>query len=473
MGSRLAMAVLVLGGAVAATAAVEGQAAPASDTRRPNIVFVITDDLRYDGLGCTGHPFARTPHIDRLASEGLLLKNFFVTTPLCSPSRASFLTGLYPHKHMIINNDKLGLDVISHTLDTFPRMLREAGYETAFIGKWHMGFDDSRRPGFDHWISFKGQGLYVQPVVNIEGIPRQLDGYMTDHLNRWALEFVEKPHEKPFLLYLSHKAVHAPSIPAERHETLYKDARPVRPSSAGDDRRGKPAMTRKVVPPDRFSLEGVAPEPAEPSHGRDARDQDEWVRDQMRCLASVDEGLGQLLAALQRRGILDDTVVIFTSDNGFLHGEHGVLNNKRWAYEESIRVPFVMRYPPAIKPGTVRDAQVLNVDVAPTLLELARVKPQVRFHGRSFLPLVEGSANDRRAVLLEHFVEKVGTVPRWQAVRNDRWKLIHYPELDGMDELYDLRADPGEVSNRIGEPDLQGTLGELQGELQSLLKSTR
>ena len=200
-----------------------------------------------------------TPHIDRLAAEGLLLKNFFVTTPLCSPSRATFLTGLYPHKHLVVNNDKLGLDVVSHTLYTFPRMFREAGYETGFIGKWHMGFDDSRRPGFDRWVSFKGQGLYVDPVANVDGVSTQLDGYMTDHLNRWAVEFVEKRRSKPFLLYLAHKAVHYPSIPAERHEALYKDARPVTPPSARDDRKGKPAMTRRLAPVNRTDLEGVAP----------------------------------------------------------------------------------------------------------------------------------------------------------------------------------------------------------------------
>src|SRR4051812_23814193 len=199
---------------------------------RRNIVFVIADDLRYDGLGCTGSPFARTPHIDRLAAEGLRLTNFFCCTPLCSPSRASFLTGLYPHRHGVVNNDRVGLDVISHTLYTFPRMLREAGYETGFVGKWHMGLDDSRRPGFDTWVSFKGQGLYRDPVVNVNGEQRQLDGYMTDHLNRWAVEFVRKPRAKPFCLYLSHKAVHIPYLPAPRHEKLYSDVKPALPPSA-------------------------------------------------------------------------------------------------------------------------------------------------------------------------------------------------------------------------------------------------
>ena len=442
--------------------------------KAPNIVFVIADDLRFDGVGCAGNPNARTPAIDRLADEGLRLTNFFVTTPLCSPSRASFLTGLYPHTHRVINNDKLGHDVISHTLNTFPRMLREAGYETAFIGKWHMGFDDSRRPGFDRWISFKGQGLYVQPVVNEDGAQIQLDGYMTDYLNKKAVEFVESPREKPFLLYLSHKGVHFPFIPAERHESLYQGVRPTPPPSVSDDRKGKPAMTRKADRVDRLDLEGVAPEPAEPSRSRAPGDPDEAVRDQMRCLASIDEGVGQIVEALGRRGILDETVVIFTSDNGFLHGEHGVYNNKRWAYEESVRVPFVMRYPPLVRPGTVRDGLVLNVDLAPTLLDLAGVEPRATFQGRSFVPIVRDPKADwRDAILLEHFVEKVGNVPKWQAVRTDRWKLIHYPDLDGMDELYDLRDDPGEVTNRIADPEAAGSLRSLRAELQARLRATR
>ena len=443
---------------------VPGPDAPAAEAVRPNIVFVIADDLRYDGLGCTGNPHARTPNLDRLAAEGLLLKNFFVATPLCSPSRASFLTGLYPHAHRVVNNDKVGLDVISHTLYTFPRMLREAGYETAFIGKWHMGLDDSRRPGFDRWISFKGQGLYLDPVVNLDGLPKQLDGYMTDHLNRWAVEFVEKPHDRPFLLYLSHKGVHAPFIPAPRHEGLYGDVRPATPGSAGDDLKGKPALTRQVGRVDPLELEGVAPEPAEPSRGRGGGGPLEVLRNQMRCLASVDEGVGQVLAALEHRGLLDDTVVIFTSDNGYLHGEHGLYNTKYWPYEESIRVPFLMRYPRLVRPGTVREQMVLNVDVAPSILALARVTPPAKFHGRSFLPLLQDPVVGwRTAALAEFFPEKVNPrVPAWQAVRTDRWKYIHYPRLDGMDELYDLASDPVEMNNRLADPAAQPSLRGLE-----------
>lgn len=240
----------------------------AAEPERPNIVFVITDDQRWDQLGCNGHPVLQTPHIDRLAREGANFSNFFVCTPLCSPSRASFLTGLYPHTHQVINNDKLGLDVVSHTLMTFPRQLREHGYETAFIGKWHMGLDDSRRPGFDSWISFKGQGIYIDGVVNDNGTRRQLRGNMTDYLNQRALDFVKQPHERPFCLYLGHKSVHAPFRPPERHEDHYFDYEFKVPPRDEADLAGKPILTRPAPRFDHFELEGVAPEPVEPRRSR-------------------------------------------------------------------------------------------------------------------------------------------------------------------------------------------------------------
>jgi N-acetylglucosamine-6-sulfatase len=442
--------------------------APAQ-ARRPNIVFVITDDQRWDSLGVTGHPFARTPNIDRLAREGALFRNFFATTPLCSPSRASFLTGQYARAHKVTNNDRVGLDAISHTLMTFPRRLREAGYETAFIGKWHMGLDDSRRPGFDTWISFKGQGVYLDPVVNVDGRQRQLDGHMTDWLNRWALEFVRRPRRKPFLLYLSHKALHTPYLPAKRHEALYAGARYVPPPSADDGLSGKPVLRRAVETPDWWALEGVAPEPPESRRGRGA-DRDSVVRDQLRTLAAVDEGVGALVRALERTGQLDNTVFVYTSDNGYLLGEHGQFDNKRFAYEESIRVPFIIRYPRLVSRGTKIDALALNVDVAPTLLELAGAEPLEKVHGRSLLPLLRGRpAAWRESFLAEYFLEKVAPrAPAWRAVRTARWKYIHYPELEGMDELYDLGSDPREMRNLIGDPASQPALGEMKAELERL-----
>ena len=443
---------------------------------RPNMVFVITDDQRWDYVGYAGHPVLKTPHIDRIGREGVTFDNFFVTTPLCSPSRASFLTGLYPHKHRVINNDKLGLDVISHTLMTFPRQLREAGYETAFIGKWHMGLEDSRRPGFDTWISFKGQGIYIDGVVNENGNRRQLDGYMTDFLNEKAVEFVRKPHGKPFCLYLSHKAVHNPFLPAPRDDSLYSDYDFALPEKVESDIQGKPVLLRKVEKYNPLELEGVAPEPGEPRRNRGS-DPQSVVRDQLRSLASVDEGIGQLFAALEATGQLDNTVFIFTSDNGFLMGEHGMINTKRWAYEEALRVPLVVRFPKLIKPGSRNDALVVNIDLAPTLLDLAGVESIIPMHGQSFVPLLKDArAPWRDAFLAEYFLEKVAprTAP-WQAVRTPEWKYIHYLEADdhgdpnGLDELYDLVADPRELNNLVNNPEQKTRLKEMKAQLQGLL----
>src|SRR5687767_3731535 len=189
--------------------------------RRPNIIFILVDDLRWDELGITGHPFLKTPNIDRIGREGAVFRNAFVTTPLCSPSRASFLTGQYVRTHGIRGNGDNSAR--SHQLVTFPRLIQQAGYETAYVGKWHMGNDDSPRPGFDRWVSFKGQGAHVDPQLNIDGRQEKATGYMADILTDHAVDFLKKPRAKPFLLYLSHKAVHGPFVPAERHRGLFAD----------------------------------------------------------------------------------------------------------------------------------------------------------------------------------------------------------------------------------------------------------
>ncbi|MCA9435574.1 MAG: sulfatase, partial [Candidatus Omnitrophica bacterium] len=420
-------------------------ASNAQSPQKPNIIFILVDDMRWDQLGITGHPFVQTPNIDRIGKEGVIFDNAFVCTPLCSPSRASFLTGQYPHTHRIINNDRNGLGFISHKLVTFPQLLRRAGYETAFIGKWHMGADDSRRPGFDRWVSFVGQGLFIDPVVNVDGLPTQCTGYMTDLLNDWAVDFIEQPRDKPFLLYLSHKAVHRPYLPAERHENLYAGEKmPVYPEVQGD-KEGKPALYREGPKVDVRTIEGASPEPSEPRYGR-GEDNESIYLDHCRSLAAVDDGMGQIFEALERTGQLDNTLIIFTSDNGFTFGEHGEFNNKRVAYDPSIRIPLLIRYPKLIPPGSTRDQLVLNVDFAPTLYALTGVEAPIPIHGKSLLGVMaDGAAPLREAFLAEYFLEKV--TPRhatWQAVRTKDWKYIEYPELDGMNELYHLTEDPWE-----------------------------
>ncbi len=449
----------------------------ADATGRPNIVFILLDDLRWDDIGCAGHPFVKTPHIDRIAREGVLFRNAFATTPLCSPSRASILTGLYAHTHGITDNTDRSMR--SHELLTFPRLLQRAGYETAFIGKWHMGTDDTPRPGFDHWVSVKGQGRYLDPELNEDGKRLQVAGYATDVFNERALAFLRRPHTKPFLLYLAHKAVHpnltqradgsisdptaATFVPAERHKNLYADAPIPRRPNVKDTLEGKPALRRPIA-----NLP-----PLSPNTGTS----DAIIRDRLRMLMAVEEGVGKILKVLEDAQQLDNTVVIFTSDHGYFYGEHGLSVERRLAYEETIRIPLLMRYPRLIKPNTTRDAFVLSVDLAPTLLDLGGAAIPQNLHGRSLVPLLQRDRADwRSAFLIEHSsdtvfprVQKMG----YQAVRTEHWKYIHYTELDGVDELYDLQADPYEMKNRIEERHTQGTVRELKAELRRLLRDSK
>ena len=319
--------------------------------RRPNFVFILVDDLRWDELSSSGHPFIRTPNIDRIAKEGALFRNAFMTTPLCSPSRASFLTGQYAHTHGITDN--VDRSAASHQLMTYPRLLQQSGYDTAFIGKWHMGNDDSQRPGFNRWVSFKGQGTYLNPEINEDGKWLKPTGYITDILSGYALEFIKRRHDKPFFLYLAHKAIHPEVtqnddgsiniadaelfIPADRHKNLYAGkAIPHRPNY-GRAPQGKPALERAIgnLPP--LGLGTVT--------------KDEAILGRARSLMAIEDGVGEILKALKETGQLDDTVIVFTSDNGYFYGEHGLSVERRLAYEESIRMPLLVRYPKRIKTG--------------------------------------------------------------------------------------------------------------------------
>lgn len=440
---------------------------------RPNIIFILTDDLRWDEMD---YPFVRVPNIQRIARDGVRFANAFVTTPLCSPSRASILTGQYAHIHGITDNTDRSTR--SHELLTFPRMLHDAGYETAFIGKWHMGLDDNARPGIDHWVGVKGQGSYLDPEFNVNGKRERIPGYFTDILNRFALEFVKRKHAKPYLLYISHKAVHPdlvqnadgslsdPSagkfIPAERHKQLYAGATIPHRANYGSSAEGKPALLRPIA--------GVAP--LGPKTGTD----DETIRNRLRMLASVDEGMGQILEVLKSQGQLDNTLIVFTSDEGYFYGEHGLSVERRLAYEESARIPLFARWPKLIKPGSTIDEMALSIDMTATLLEIGRVPAAKDMRGRSLIPLLRGEhVRWRKSILIECFSDTV--FPRmskmgYQCVRTEQWKYIHYVDLDGMDELYDLHADPFEMMNVIGQPDARPALDEMKAELDRLMRAT-
>ena len=443
---------------------------------RPNIVFILIDDLRWDELGLAGHPYIKSPNIDRIGKEGAMFRNAFMTTPLCSPSRASFLTGQYAHTNGIIDN--VDRSAASHRLVTFPLLLHQSGYETAFVGKWHMGNDDTPRPGFDRWVSFKGQGTYLNPDLNEDGISVKTSGYITDILSSYAVEFIKRRHDKPFLIYLAHKAIHPEVmqhddgsvnladaelfIPAERHRNLYAGKTMPRRPNYKRAPEGKPALQRRIgdLPP----------------LGAATATRDESILGRQRSLMAIDESVGKILKALKEIGQLDNTILVLASDNGYFYGEHGLSVERRLAYEESIRMPLLVRYHKLIKPGTLRTEFALNIDLAPTLLELAGVAAPGTMQGRSLVPLLNRKQPAwRSSFLIEYYSDKV--FPRmskmgYKAVRNEQWKYIQYLELEGMDELYNLKADPYEMENLIHQPGAARALAEMKHEMERLLKET-
>ena len=424
---------------------------------RYNIIFVLTDDQRYDELGFV-NPVIDTPNMDRLAAEGVHFENAFVTTSLCSPSRASILTGQYMHNHGVVDNNQPPREEAVF----FPQYLQQAGYATAYIGKWHMGDRASRsfraddpQPGFDHWVSFAGQGHYYPVIVdgaanqlNVNGESVDQQGYITDELTDYALDWLdERNDDEPFFLYLSHKAVHANFSPAERHREQYSDRRiPVPASQADTDEnyRGKPLWVKNQ----RNSWHGVD----FPYHsGR--FDVQAYKLQYHRTLSAVDESLGRLFSWLEQSGEADRTIVMFMSDNGFLFGEHGLID-KRNAYEESMRIPLLARGPGLPANAVVSDV-VANIDIAPTMLDIAGVPAREDMDGRSFYPLARGEAVDdwRDELLYEYYWEfNFPSTPTTFALRTGDYKFIQYHGIWDTDELYDLRSDPGEMRNLIHDP---------------------
>lgn len=442
----------------------------------PNLIVVLVDDLRWDELACTGHPFAVTPNIDRIAHEGAVFRNAFCTTPLCSPGRANLLTGLYTQHHGILDNTQRNEQ--SHRLNTFPRILHQTGkYETAYVGKWHMGNDGSARPGYDYWVSMKGQGSSFDPVLIENGKETHHTGHTTDVLNAKAIEFLQQKHNKPFCLYIAHKALHpelvqrddgsisdpgaAQFLPAKRHEKRYANVGIPRRLNVIDDLKGKPALQREIA--------GLPP------LSRQTGTSDKTILDRQRMLLAVDEGVGMLFDALEQSKQLDNTVIILTSDHGYWYGEHGLSVERRLAYEEGLRIPLMIRYSRLVPSGMVIDQMALSIDLAPTVLDLAKVGKETmrKMDGRSLLPLFAAQAPTdwRKSFLIEYNTDTV--FPRvhkmgYRAIRTERWKYIHYLELEGMDELYDLKNDPYEMNNRIEEEEMQGILKELVLELKRL-----
>lgn len=431
--------------------------ASAGSDPQPDIVFVLVDDLRYDALSFLGHPYIETPHLDRLREQGAWMENAFVTTSICCPSRATYLTGTYSSRHGVIDNETS--EYVPEITPPLTKYLQEAGYHVAMIGKWHMGYSGKPRPFFDTWLSFDGQGVYFDPeLIHTDGSREVFEGYTTDILSDEAIKFIERhPDDQPFFLKLSHKAVHEPFQPAPRHKNAYGyNTRDPEPASFSDTFEGKPKWQRRQRVRDvrwdwrtREIEEEVIPESIELEPWRSSK---KYV-DQLRCLASVDEGIGRIVETLRKRGALNNTLIVFASDNGYFHMEHRRWD-KRLAYEEGLRIPMIMVYPGKIEPGSTISEMVLNVDFAPTVLSYAGIEVPEQMQGYSVRPLFEGVSTEwRDAFFYEYYTDLVHEIPTMKALRGERFKLIHYPEIDDIDELYDLENDPNEMRNLAKNPE--------------------
>jgi arylsulfatase A-like enzyme len=445
--------------------------------KRPNVVFVLTDDQRWDTISLNERSQVKTPNIDRLGKEGVYFRNSFCTTSLCSPSRASILSGLYAHSHGVLNN----FTEYPNDLPSFPRALQKDGYTTAYIGKYHMGEEnDEKRPGFDYFVTHKGQGKYWDTEFNVDGQRQVLQGYYTHVVTDLAAKWIRRAAggEKPFLVMLGHKAPHSFYYPEPKYEHAFDDVNIDYPKTAfmfGDKPKWFLARldTWHGIYGPLFDYRKQFPD----RRPEAVKDFAAMTRAYWGTIQSVDDSVGQLYDTLKEIGQLDNTLFIFTADNGLLNGEHGMVD-KRTMHEPSIRVPLVVRYP-ALTEGAmanVIDQQVLTIDFAPSILDICGVAPLAKVHGASWKKLIHGDATGwRTSWYYEYNYEsQFPYTPNVRGVRTDRYKYIRYPHGDGgpdrhMAELYDIQADPDEATNLIGRPDLVETIASLMGEFDRLM----
>ncbi len=480
------------------------------DDAPPNILLIYTDDHSAAAVSCYGSRINSTPNIDRIAREGLRFDNAFCTNAICAPCRAVVLTGVHSHVNGLMDNG----DVFDGSQPTFPQLLQGAGYQTALIGKWHLKTDPT---GFDHWAVLPGQGDYYNPdFITPEGKTRD-EGYVTDLVTDRSISWLEDEwdRDQPFLLMAQHKAPHRSWMPGPDHLDLYADVEMPEPETLFDDydTRGSSAHEQemeidrhmylhydlKIEPTDEELAELQGPDrwingmrerltPAQlaawdaafrprnaafRAAGLEGRDLVRWkyqryIKNYLRCIASVDDNIGRLLDWLDEEGLAENTIVIYTSDQGFFLGEHGWYD-KRFMYEPSLKVPMVVRWPGRVEPGSTEKALVQNLDLAQTFLDVAGVEAPDRMQGRSLLPHLDGeeAAGWRDSIYYEYFEKGIHNVQPHQGVRTDRWKLMYFPGSDEW-ELYDLETDPNEVRNLASDPMHAGQLDRMKSELDRL-----
>jgi len=481
--------------------------ASAEKSVRPNILFIFTDDHAQQAISAYGSRINKTPNMDRLAKEGVIFRNNFCGNSICGPSRATVLTGKHSHANGYMTNKQ----EFDGSQTTFPKLLREHGYATALIGKWHLRSDPT---GFDHWEVFPGQGSYYNPDMYTAEGKTHYEGYATDIVTDLSLTWLKEQRDpaKPFLLMCQHKAPHRTWAPGPNHLTKYDGETIPEPPTLFDDHSNRapilkdnemmiakhmmlnydlkvPGTGRKDALGRDFEQNEVVRMTPEQKAQWDAaygpknaafladdpqgEDLVRWkyqryMKDYLRCIASVDDNVGRLLAYLDDSGIADNTLVIYSSDQGFYLGEHGMYD-KRWMYEESFRMPLMMRWPGNIAPGTEVTVLTQNIDFAPTFLAAAGIMPPADMQGMSLLPLLSGEApSDWRDALYYHYYEEgEHNVARHEGVRTARYKLIHYYDVDQW-ELFDLQRDPLELNSVYAAPEFTVIKADLLGRLETL-----
>jgi len=468
----------------------------AQSADRPNILFIFTDDHATHALSCYGSKINKTPNLDRIANEGMLFRNCFCTNSICGPSRAVILTGKHSHLNGITRNGQR----FNAKQQTFPKLLGKAGYQTAMVGKWHLRASPGDA-GFDHFEVLYGQGPYYNPAMNRNGKRVKYTGYTTDIITDVTLDWLKTKRDKskPFCLMFQHKAPHRNWQPGPKHLTMYDDVKIPEPDNLFDDYSGRGRAAReqdmsiaktmnrrdlKLVPPRNLNKEQLKQWNA--AYGpknkkfREAnlkgKDLVRWkyqryIKDYLRSVASVDDNVGRVLDYLEQAGLDENTVVIYSSDQGFYLGDHGWFD-KRFMYEESLRMPLMVRWPGVVKPGSVNTDLVQNLDFAETFLDIAGADIPDDMQGRSIVPLLEGKTPDdwRKSIYYQYYeFPAVHSVRRHYGVRTQRHKLIHFYNIDEW-ELYDLKKDPDEMNSVYDDPKYADVVKELKAEIKRLQK---
>lgn len=463
-----------------------------SEPTRPNLVFIMADDHAPHAISAYGSLLNETPAIDRIAREGALMWATFCTNAICSPSRASILTGTYSH----VNGVPGIFAEFDHRVPTYVDVLRATGYQTALFGKWHLGESERAQPqGFDDWLVFPGQGDYVDPVMLGPRGERTVEGYATDIVTDLSLDWLQaRDTERPFALMIHHKAPHRPWVPDPKHTDLYPVGSIPEPETFEDTRVGLSKAAQGVwmsVADDLTETDIKEPTPPELEGPERTAQRASWkyqryMRDYLQCIHSVDENVGRVLDHLDELGLADNTAVVYTSDQGFFLGDHGWFD-KRLMFEQSLQMPLVIRWPQGLPGGTRCDAIATNVDFAATLLDMCGVDANTALptsQGRSFLPLLRGEqVKDWPVSMYYRYWEHDDPhhhVPAHYGVRTRHHKLVRYygaplgvPGTSGTTtpdewELFDLTADPHELINVVDDPAYSAVRGELEGELARL-----